>query len=215
MGQHHPHTPIPSPEAPLGGAAADRTSPQAVRSPLLAEMLREISNKQYDKAIRLSNKQKGQDPDVVNALGVCLMRVGRYEDAVTLFRNLVLERDRTWMRKDRPLHYRTNFATALLLSGRPSGCLEMLHEMRTEAPPLASVLRSAIKRWESTLSFWSWLDWKMSRIEPKNTRITLDVVPGELGVEPTRVDGECHTEATSLSNGKSEGVLTRASHPLA
>mgnify|MGYP002624573921 CR=1 FL=1 len=154
-----------------------------VQTALLAEIFKAAAKKQYDRALALSRKPGGMDLDIVNARGVCLLRTGRYDEAVALYRNLVLQPGCTWMRKDRPLHYKTNFAVALLLSGRPSGCLDMLHELTAEAPPIGDVLRSAIKRWESTLPFWSWLNWKLCGAAPPDRPVCLDFEPGDFGCE--------------------------------
>ena len=40
-----------------------------------------------------------------------------------LYYGLVLNPGCTWMRPDLPLVYKTNYATALVLGGNPSGCL--------------------------------------------------------------------------------------------
>ena len=131
----------------------------------------------------MSRKHGGEDLDIVNARGVCLMRSGKYNEAVALFRNLVLQPGCIWMRKDRPAHYKCNFAAALLLGGHPGGCLEILQELRGQEPPEAALLRSAIKKWESTLPFWAWVNWKTGRIEPDNCPVPIDFEPGDFGVK--------------------------------
>ena len=182
---------------------ADNKSPvlqeqsKKTQSALLTEILKEAAKSHYDKAISLSRKHGGHDLDIVNARGVCLMRTGKYDEAVALFRSLVLQPGCTWMRKDRPVHYKTNLATALLLSGRPSGCLEMLHELAAEAPPTAGALRSTIKRWESTLPFWAWLNWKTGRIAPVNRPVPMDFEPGDFEGEIVLADAESGEGQTS------------------
>jgi hypothetical protein len=136
-----------------------------------------------DKALSLLNRAKGRDDQIVNAIGVCLLRQGRFEEAVPLFRRLVLAPGCTWMRSA-PTAYKTNYATALLLSQRPAGCLEILGELHCEKDPTVQRLRAAIKRWESQLTFWQRLNWWLGRIEPSNRTVPLDFPPGDFGVAP-------------------------------
>jgi hypothetical protein len=182
MGQYQLHDTA----APVIRAHAAKGAHAVAESPparLLAEVLKEADKKHYDRAISLSRKHGCQDPDIINARGVCLMRTDKYDEAIVLFRGLVLEPGCTWMRRDRPVHYKTNFATALLLGGHPNGCLEVLCDLAGDASPSANVLRSAIKRWESSLPFWAWLDWKINRTEPKNRPVQIDFEPGDFGTQ--------------------------------
>lgn len=168
-------------------AVADNTQPQS-HSPrpgssayLLQAILTAAEHKQYEKALSLTTRRGGQDLEIVNARGVCLMRLGKYNEAVVLFRNLVLQPGCVWTRKDRPPHYKCNFATALLLSGRPAGCLEILHELGDDAPPVAAALRSTIKQWESSLSLPAWLAWKFYGSVPSTQPVSIDFEPGDFG----------------------------------
>jgi hypothetical protein len=72
---------------------------------------------------------------------VCLMRLGRFAEAVDILRKLVLNHNCVCLRNDIPLVYKTNFATALLLSGRPGGCQSLLAELKVETNPAAKMAR--------------------------------------------------------------------------
>ncbi len=115
-----------------------------------------------------------------NAHGVRCLREGKLEESISVFRSLVMPPGCCWTRLDAPLVYRRNFATALLLAGHPSGCLGLLAEMRDENHPRVKQLRSAIKRWEQTLSLLQWLNWRIGWIDPANRPVTIDFVPGEV-----------------------------------
>lgn len=160
--------------------AAHPALPPALTPSVMDRVLAEAARGRYDRAIDISRTRGAQEPDVLNARGVCLLRVGRVEDAVALFRSLVLNPGCTWMRRDRPMHFKTNFATALLMAGHPSGCLEILAEAGVESPEAAR-LRAAIKSWEATLPFWPWVNWKTSRIEPPHRPAALGFPPGDFG----------------------------------
>jgi hypothetical protein len=132
-----------------------------------------------------------------NVRGVHAMREGNIDEAVSILRSLVMPPGCTWTRPDAPNMFKRNFATVLLLAGHPSGCLELLAEMRDEQHPRVQELRAAIKRWEKTLSFFQWLNWRTGWIEPANRPVTLDFVPGEIEGELPR-PGTTQNSSTSL-----------------
>jgi hypothetical protein len=133
-----------------------------------------------------------------NIRGVNFLREGNIDEAVCILRSLVLPPGCTWTRPDAPNLFKRNFATALLLAGHPSGCLELLAEMRDEQNPRVQQLRAAIKRWEKTLSFVQWVNWRTGWIEPDNRPVAIDFVPGELEGELPR------TEATLVASTSSK-----------
>ena len=81
-----------------------------------------------------------------------------------------------------PTIYRTNFATALLMSGHPAGCEEILADLVDKTHPSVQRLIKAIDQWVKSLTFWQKLNWWVGRIEPKDCHVRLDFVPGELEV---------------------------------
>ncbi len=96
-----------------------------------------------------------------------------------VFRELLLNPGSTWMRPDLPTVYKANYATALLMAGHPSGCLEILGEINNGAHPSVERLREAIRRWEAGLSFWQRLNWRIGKIEPTGRPVQLAFAPGE------------------------------------
>lgn len=144
---------------------------------------------------RSSNNQNGR--------AVHLLRASQVDEAISILRSLVLKPGCTWMRPDVPSFVKRNFATALLLAGHPAGCLAVLAELNDETHPRVQQLRTAIKRWEKTLSFWQWLDWRTGWIEPTNRPATLEFVPGELEDELPQPET---TPATSTSSHLSTAV---------
>jgi len=121
-----------------------------------------------------------------NIRGVQFMREGNIDEAVSILRSLVMPPGCTWTRPDAPNVFKRNFATALLLAGHPSGCLELLAEMRDDQHPRVQQMRAAIKRWEKSLSFFQWINWRTGWIEPANRPVLLDFVPGELEGDAAR-----------------------------
>ncbi len=151
---------------------------------VLAKVHKLVATRHYDRALQLINSS-GQDRRLLNAQGVCLLRLGSYAEAMRVYYGLVLNPGCTWLRPDAPLIYKTNYATALLLGGRPSGCLDILAELKAEQNETVQRLRAAIKQWEASLSFWRRLNWRLGRIEPANCVVPLSFEAGELEPLPS------------------------------
>ena len=156
-------------------------SRQAVSPPLDPTVLRAmhaVQAGQYERALTMLDGEPST-PQVRNARGVCLLRLGRYEKALQLFRTLALEGSGDRVRSDLPTVYLTNLATALLLTGRPSSCLALLHEIDKESNPTVIGLRKEIHQWQATLTFGERLNWWFGRLDPPHCRIVIHFLPGE------------------------------------
>jgi hypothetical protein len=114
-----------------------------------------------------------------NDKAVLLMRSGRFAEAIDILRKLVLNRDCVWMRKEIPLIYKTNFAMALLLGGFPAGCRSLLAELNDETIPAVIKMRMTLKNWEKSMTLWQRLNWRWMGIEPNNSQIQFDGLPGD------------------------------------
>lgn len=133
---------------------------------------------QYDQAALVLAKC-GPAKHLLNVRGVCLLRAGEAAEAILLYRTLVLQPGCTWTRLNLPLAYKRNFATALLMGGLPSGCLDILEELGIANDASVQHLHRAIRNWEKSLGFWSRWNWRINRIEPKVCHVPIDFVPGE------------------------------------
>ena len=119
------------------------------------------------------------DAPLHNALGVCLLRRGQVEEALDVFRELVLVPGGGWNRPHTPALYKLNFATAYLLNGHFADAHVMLGDVGDEKHPSVVRLRQAMKRWESGLTRWQWMNWRLFLKEPKDCPAMLDFPPGE------------------------------------
>jgi tetratricopeptide (TPR) repeat protein len=161
------------------GLASSQSTDRGVGDAAMDRALRQMTAGEYEKALDLL-LAAGKNPRILNARGVCLLRLGRFESAVRALRELVLNPGSTWMRSDLLTVYKTNYATALLLGGHPSGCLDVLREINDESNPTVQRLRAAIERWAASLPFWRRLNWRLGRIEPNNCNVPIEFAPGEL-----------------------------------
>jgi tetratricopeptide (TPR) repeat protein len=153
------------------------------QDPLLERVMRMAAGGKYQNAIDLLRAQGGRDEHLRNALGVCLLRLGRVEEAIGLYRELVLKPGCTWARPELPAHYKTNYAAALLLGGHVAGCRDVLADLGDDQNRTVQNLRAAIRQWESGLSLWQRLNWKLGGIVPAGRPVTISFEPGDFGTD--------------------------------
>ena len=144
-------------------------------------------------ALKLLKADSKTTDVMINARSVCLMRLGRGEDARKALRPVVMSSECTWMKPEVPVIYRTNFCMALLLSGHPQGCLSVLTDMQEQDHPAVQRVRQTLESWKRSLTFWQRLQWKLG-IEPEVLFVP-DSVPGDF-VEPLSIP---QTTAVSLA----------------
>jgi hypothetical protein len=114
---------------------------------------------QVQEAHKLLTRQKGNDPAIKNALGVCLMRMGSLQPALSLLRSLVIASNGVTLSNSAPKSFKINYATALLLNGQITGCAEVLAEIHDDADPAVQQLRGEIRKWKQSLTIWQRLRW--------------------------------------------------------
>ncbi|MCC9643338.1 tetratricopeptide repeat protein [Rhodopirellula sp. JC740] len=139
-----------------------------------------IQKGRYEDAVASLNSA-GKSYEVRSALGVCLMRLGRSEAALGVFRQFVLDGNGITDREGVPEHCKRNFATALLMNGLAAGAWSVLSQLQERQNRRRLEMLSAIREWEKTLSWWRWIDWKLNRITASDVTIPLPFEPGELG----------------------------------
>ncbi len=154
------------------------TTPAAAMHPALARAITRIQKSDYHGAAELL-RSAGRDTSVRNTLGVCLLRLGQVDEALSVFRQFVLLPGNVTERPDISNACKRNFATALLLKGSPSGALTVIQETREANHPMAVRIGQSIQRWEKSLSWLRRLDWKLNRIEPPHCQVPIDFEPGE------------------------------------
>ncbi len=91
-------------------------------------------------------------PEFQNARAVCLMRLGKVPQAVSLLRDLVF-RGNICIPSDAPVLYLINFATAMLLANYKDGAMPILKGLDARRYPQVGELKEAIERWVRGLNF--------------------------------------------------------------
>ncbi|QDU78453.1 hypothetical protein Pla110_01570 [Polystyrenella longa] len=130
-------------------------------SPNLIQRVSALSEAgRHKEAFHLLDGENTALPEIRNARGVCLMRMERHREALSLFRALVIPLSCTWMRPELPVIYRANLVTALMLAKLPQGAQNALQEIKEQDHPSVIRLRDAMHHWASQLSWGRWLHWK-------------------------------------------------------
>ncbi len=111
-----------------------------------------------------------------NARGVCLLRLGRTDEAVTVLRDVVFPDNCIFVPDDVPALYRANFATAMILVRNIEAAYHILEYMDVRGHPYAQQLATAFQRWNKTLSWIQRLLGSLGWYPDKS--ICLDFPPG-------------------------------------
>lgn len=124
---------------------------------LLREIDRLLQNTEIDRALEVIRRSKRSSPWITNAAGVCQLRRGNLESALTTFRSLVL--DGIHVREGIPPLFKLNLACALLASNNLDGFLAILHETPASDHPLAVDFHRAYHDWKQERTRWEklWL----------------------------------------------------------
>ena len=135
-----------------------------------------IGQQKFNEAMELLARQSY--PEAKNLTGICLMLSGRPELAVQLYRSLLLDGTGN-LRPTVPDDHIVNFATALLMTGRPAGCLEILWSVKDKTRPDVIRLQEAIQQWSRSLGWWARFNWRFGKIEPTPCVVPINFQPGE------------------------------------
>jgi hypothetical protein len=167
---------VPSPRNKIKTTSEPMSSDKSADADAYSKVRRFLENNRVEDALTLARSR--HDAPMKNAQGVCLMRLGKPDEAVRVYRTLVLDNTGLFLRDQLPTVYKTNYAFALMLSGHASGGLNILKELSTEDHPSVHQLRSAIEAWKAKLSLLQKLGLAIG-LEPKRPML-LDFPPGEL-----------------------------------
>ena len=181
------------------------------RAVVLSRILAEAAAGHCERALCLADAYPEYDPQIVNAKGVCLMRLGRACEALSLFRSLVTTQGGTAVQSDRPDYLKMNYATALLLAGHLEACLDVLEGLDAGSPVVRR-LRDAVQRWETSLSFSQRLDWWINRVVPSCAAASLDFAPGEFGPVDTQDSATLHPFFSAQTPAQAAESVHSSSH---
>ncbi|MFZ2148750.1 MAG: hypothetical protein WAV28_16165 [Sedimentisphaerales bacterium] len=148
------------------------------KSPIAIDHIRELLNQGRPQDALKFIEHLGQKTSVMeNARGVCLMRLGKIEEAISVLRDVAFQ-GHICMPSDTPVLYQINFATAMLLYNRKEGAFPILNELDEKEHQQVAKLKNAINRWVKSLNFVEKCCYHIGLLP--NKPVTIDFPPGEI-----------------------------------
>jgi tetratricopeptide (TPR) repeat protein len=132
---------------------------------------------QTENAIYFIEKTGLQSPDLRNALGVCLLRLGKVEKALNILQELVFQKFLS-IPKGTPALYQANYATVLLLKNYNQMAIEIINGLPAAEHPYIAQLQASVARWKKQLTAFNKFRCLLG-LYP-DTPVTLSVQPGDL-----------------------------------
>jgi hypothetical protein len=130
-----------------------------------------------EKALQVTHRAPNKTQELRNALGVCLLRLGRTEGAIDVLRELVFK-NQLCILPDTPPLYQANYATALLLKNYNQMAIEIIKGLPVSAHPYIAELRRTIHQWQQGLPLHQWFRCLIG-LYP-STPVVLNFPPGEV-----------------------------------
>jgi len=130
-----------------------------------------------EEALSLIDRHGQETPEARNARAVCLLRLGRVSDAISLLSEITF-RGYLNMPDDAPLLFQLNFATAMLMANLKDAAMAVMDRLEEETDPQAVQLREAIERWKRGLGLIGRLCCRLGYC-PRRP-IQLDFAPGRV-----------------------------------
>jgi hypothetical protein len=102
-------------------------------------------------ALNLVTRSGNDSPEMKNARGVCLLRLGRLDEAISVLEEVAF-RGLAGMSFDAPALFQVNFAIAMLRANRnKGGALQISDRLDGSEHPEAARLKDAVRRWKKSM----------------------------------------------------------------
>ena len=148
------------------------------KPPIPIEHIRTLLNQSRPhEALKFIEHLGQKTPAMENARGVCLMRLGKIEEAISVLRDIVFQ-GYICIPLDTPVLYKTNFATAMLLSNHKEGAFDILDKLDEKEYQQVAKFKDAIRQWIKSLSFIEKCCYYIGLYPNKPVKI--DFPPGEI-----------------------------------
>ncbi len=90
-------------------------------------------------------------PEMENARGVCLLRLGRFDEAIAVLGDVTFQ-GLPVIPYDAPALFQANFAVAMLRANRnKGGALEIADRLQGNEHPEAAKLKVAVRKWKESI----------------------------------------------------------------
>ncbi len=112
-------------------------------------------------ALEMVNHSGQKSPPWQNARAVCLMRLGKAEEAIRVLRTIVFPAGSIYPPDDVPALYKANFVSAMLLIHSVETVMPVLEHLKDESHPYVRQLLTAVRYWHKGLTFREKLLWAL------------------------------------------------------
>jgi len=164
-----------------------RATPSAVDTVAVLNRVRHmLDSAQIENALEVLVASGQNCPAIANAKGVCLLRLGKPEEAAKIFCKLVFPHDDFTIPEDVPTTFRINYATAWFLTGDFVAGSDLLKQISDHSHPAVQRLKTAVRQWKRSLPWWRRMLLPIGFYPDKPLR--LDFLPGELWL-PEGIEG--------------------------
>jgi hypothetical protein len=136
-----------------------------------------LGSGQTEIAMQFIEKSSLQSSDMRNALGVCLMRLGKVEKALNILQELVFQKYLS-IPKGTPAIYQANYATVLLLKNYNQMAIEIINGLPATEHPYIAQLHASVAQWKKQLPVFDKFRC-MLKLYPE-TPVTLSMQPGDV-----------------------------------
>ncbi|MDD5458448.1 MAG: hypothetical protein PHF37_03550 [Phycisphaerae bacterium] len=121
-------------------------------------------------ALKFINHLGLKSPIMENARAVCLMRMGKPEQAISVLRDIVF-RGYVCMPSDTPALYQANFAVAMLMVNQKDGAIPILTKLNVSECPQVAKLKDAVSEWMQSLNIFQKLLCRIGYYPAKKIKI--------------------------------------------
>jgi hypothetical protein len=102
-------------------------------------------------ALDLINRSGQRSASIQNARGVCMLRTGKYDQAMAIFRDLVFPGGSLSIDPKARTVFQTNYAASLLMAGNVVVGESILSQIQEKKHPAVVRLKLVVKRWKKSL----------------------------------------------------------------
>jgi hypothetical protein len=127
-------------------------------------------------ALNLIHRGDQNSPSMKNAQAVCLLRLGKSEDAISILREITFQ-GHVCIPSDTPVVYQTNFAAAMLMANHKE-VIDVIGQLDETRHAAVARIKAAVKKWEKSLNPLQRLLYKAGIYPAK--AVPIDFPPGDL-----------------------------------
>ena len=125
---------------------------KTARAPTALQHIRELlDHDRPSEALNFIPPSGDGSPEMENARGVCLLRLGRLDEAISVLQDVTFQ-GLPVMPDDAPALFQVNFAVAMLRANREKGAALTISDRLTgNEHPEAARLKAAVRQWKESL----------------------------------------------------------------